>query len=136
MPGPQAVPIVVAEAGDRAVDGRLRDVVGADAETFGDAGAEALEDDVGPRAERSRECSFGGEVADDGLAPGAERGVPRRRRRPHRVAARRLDPHDASSEACELAARVRAGQVAREVDDERSRERLHGGGAYLYPRRR
>ena len=136
VPGSQAMPMVVAETGDRAVDGRLRDVVGADAEPFGDTGAKALEDDVGPRTERLRECGFGGKVADDGLAPGAKRGVPCRRRRPHRIAARRLDSHDTSSEACELAARVRARQVAREVDDERSRERLHGGGAYLYPRRR
>ena len=60
MPGSQAMPIVVTEAGDRAVHGRLRDVVGADAEPFGDTRAKALEDDVSPRTERLRECGFGG----------------------------------------------------------------------------
>ena len=37
--------------------------------------------------------------------------------------------HDARAEPKELPARVRAGEVAREVDDQDSAERLHAGGA-------
>ena len=56
----------------------------------------------------------------------AERRVPGRSRRAHRVAGRRLDVDDTRTEPEELAARVGARQVAREVDDEVSCERLHG----------
>ena len=127
---------IVAEAGDRAVDRRLRDVAGADAESLGHAWPEALEHDVGTRAESARERSIARQVAHDRLGARPERRVPRRRGRSHGIAVRRLDADDARAEARELAAGVRAGQVPREVDDERVGQRLHGGGAYLYPRAR
>ena len=65
----------------------------------------------------------------DGLAARAKGRIPRGRRRSHRVPLRRLHPDDARAEPRQLAARVRAGKVAREVDDQRSCQRLHAGGA-------
>ena len=127
----------VAETRDRAVDDRVRNVARADPDALGDAGPEALQHDVCPRAQRPSERRVGSQVADDGLGSGAERGVPGGRRRPHRVTLRRLHPHDASAQPQELSACVGAGEVAREVDDEDACERLprilHWGGAYLYP---
>ena len=123
----RAVPRVVTEARDRAVDGGVGHVVGTDAEPRRDAGPEALEHDVGARAERLREAGVVREVADDRLGARAKRGVPRGRGRAHRVAARRLDPDDARAEPPELATRVRAGEEAREVDDERVRRAVARG---------
>ena len=136
MAGAQAMPIVVAEAGDRAVDGRLRDVVRADAEPRGDTGPEALEDDVGACAERrAKAASAGRSQTTDSL--------PARSAVSHAVAVGRIgSPPGGSTRTTRAPSRVSSrlayapGQVAREVDDERSRERLHAGGAYLYPRRR
>ncbi len=51
----QPVARIVAEAGDRAVDHRFRDVAGADAESLGHSRPEAFEHDVGARGERARE---------------------------------------------------------------------------------
>ena len=134
--GPRAVARVVAEAGDGAVDRRVRNVGRADPEARRDAGPEAFDDDVCAGAERSRERRVRGEIADDRLAARAKGGVPGAGARAHRVAARRLDADDASAEPHELAARVGAGEVAREVDDERVGQRLHAAGGYLYPRAR
>ena len=55
------------EARDRAVDGRARHVLGADAEACGDAGSEALQHDVGTIRERACEARLVLEIADDGL---------------------------------------------------------------------
>jgi hypothetical protein len=119
---------LVAEPRDRAIHGRRRDVLGADAEAWRNTRPKSLEDDIGPRAQRSRKRGVGGQLADDRLAPGAERRIPAARGLPHRVAGRWFDADDTRAEARELAARVRTRQVAREVDDERVRERLHVGG--------
>ena len=130
MPRSQAMLRIISESADRAVHGGGRDVLGADAEPRRNAGAEALEDDVGSRAESPREGGVGGQVADDRLASFAKRSVPRSRRRTHRIALGRLDAHHPRAETRELAARVRARQVAREVDDQRVGQRLHADGAY------
>ena len=125
-----------AEARDRAVDDRVGDLGRADPEPLGDPRAEALEHDVGAPAQCVREGGVRPQVADDGLRAGAEGRVPRVGGRPHRIALGRFHPHHPCAEAPELAARVGAREQAREVDDEGPRERLHRGGAYLYPRRR
>ena len=113
------------EARDRAVHGVGARVVRPDAEPLRDAGPKALEHDVRAReqAARERQSLAALEVADDGLLARVERVVPCRRGVAERVAVRRLDPHDACAEPQKLAARVRARQVAREVDDEQARER-------------
>ena len=134
--GARSVRFRLAEARDRAVDNSLGEVARADSQAVGHAGPEALEDDVGPRGEGAHELDIGGELADDRLRPGAERRVPRGCGLAHRVAARRLDVDDPGSQAQQLPARVRTREVAREVDDERPRQRLHGCGPYLYPRAR
>ena len=118
---------VVAEACDRAVDRVVRDVVRPDAEARSDSGPEALQHDVGSCAERLRKRRVDWEVAHDGLAAHPEGCVPGRGRQPHGIAAGRLDANDAGAESTELAACVRARQVAREVDDERVGQRLHVG---------
>ncbi len=118
---------VVAEPRDRAVDGRLGDVARADAQPVGDAWAEALEHDVRSAAEGLRERLLARQLAHDGLAPRSQRAVPRRRRRSHRISARRLDANDAGAEPHELATGVRTGEIPREIDDERVGERLHAG---------
>ncbi len=125
-----------AEARDRAVDDRVGDLRWADPEPLGDARSEALEHDVGASAQSPREGGVRPQVADDGLCAGAQGRVPRVGGRAHRVPLRCLHAHDPGSEAAELAARVRAREQAREVDDDDPRERLHRAGAYLYPRRR
>jgi TetR/AcrR family transcriptional regulator, fatty acid metabolism regulator protein len=125
---------VVAEARDGAVDRRCRNVVRTDSETRRHAGPEAFDDDVGPCAERARKRRVRREVADDGLGSGAQGGIPVRSARPHRVAARWLDTDDTGAEPPQLATRIRAGQVAGEVDDERVGQRLHAAGGYLYSR--
>ena len=127
--GALLVPAAEPEPGDRAVDGAVGHVVRSHPEPGGDARSEAFQHDVGAGAEHLREGSVVRQVTDDGLAAFAQRGVPRRCRRPHRVAGGRLDANDARAEARELAGRVRPGEIAREVDDQRSGERLHAGGA-------
>ena len=124
------------EPGDRAVDDSVGNVVRADSETFRDPRPKALEDDVRTGAQRACETGVGLEVTHDRLRSGPQGGVPCEGGRTHGVSLGRLYPHDARAEAAELAARIRAREEAREVDDERSRERLHRGGAYLYPRAR
>ncbi len=126
---------VEAEPRDRAVDDGSGDVVGPDAEPGGYTWPEALEDDVGSGAKSTSECRVLPQIAHDRLGTAAQRRVPGGRCLPHRVAARRLDPDGAGAEPEELPARVRAREVAREIDDENAGERLHDGGAYLYPRR-
>lgn len=121
-----------AEARDRAVHDRFRDVVGPDAEPRCDSWTEALEHDIRPRTEGTRELRVCSQVADDRLRSGTQRGVPGGRGLPHWVAVGGFDTDDARTETEKLATRVRAGQVAREVDDESPGERLHAGGAY-YP---
>ena len=127
VPGAEAMGRVVAEARDRAVDRRLGDVVWPDAQARSDSRPEALQHDVGSCAERLCERRVDWKVADDGLAAHPQGGVPGRGRRPHGIAAGRLDANDTGAESTELAARVRARQVAREVDDERVGQRLHVG---------
>jgi hypothetical protein len=81
----------------------------ADAQAVGDAGPEAFQDHVGARAERTAELGLGLQVADDRFLAGVQRVVPGRREGTKRIAARRLEPHDARAEAQELAAGERAG---------------------------
>jgi hypothetical protein len=121
------------EPGDRAVHDPVRHVLGPDAEPGGDTWPEALEDDVGPRAQSPREIRVLLQVAGHGLDARAERVVPCRCRLAHRVAVRRLDAHDSCAQPQQFPARVRAGEIAREVHDERAGEGLHGSAAYLYP---
>ena len=125
---------VVPEAGDRAVDDGVGDVVGSDPESLGDTRSEPLEDDVGTGAQSLREGRIGLEVADDRLAACPQGRVPCGRGRAHRVPVRRLDSHDSRAQPRQLSARIRTWEVAREVDDEDAVQRLHGAGAYLYPR--
>lgn len=125
---------VVAEARDGAVDRPCRNVFRTDSEPRRHVGPEAFDDDVGPCAERARKRRVRREVADDGFGSGAQGRVPGLSARPHRVAARWLDTDDAGAEPRELAARIRAGQVAGEVDDERVGQWLHAAGGYLYSR--
>ena len=136
VPRTRTVPCVLTETRDRAVDGGLGDVVRADAESCCDAGPKALEHDVGARAECTGEDRVVGKIADDRLAACAKRGVPGGRGRAHGVAVGGLDPDDPSAQSCQLPTGVGAREIAREVDDQQSRERLHAGGAYLYPRPR
>ena len=67
------------------------------------------------------------EVADDRLLARVERVVPGRRRVAERIPFRRFEPHDARAEPEKLAARVRTGEVPREVDDEQTCEWRHDG---------
>ncbi len=107
VPGPERVTPFRAEAGDRAVDGRLRD---AKPEALEHAGTEAVEYDVGLVAELERDGqAVTLEIALDDLLSGVERLVPGRRACPHRLAARLLDLHDARPESCELPAGERPG---------------------------
>ena len=127
VPGAEAMSRVVAEAGDRAVDRVVGDVLRSDAEAGGDSRPEALQHDVGSSAERLRERRVDRKIAHDGLAAHPKGGVPGCGRGSHGIPAWRLDANDAGAEATELAARVRAWQVTREVDDERVGQRLHVG---------
>lgn len=129
-----SVLVVVPEAGDGAVHDGLGNRVGPYSEALRNARPEPLEHHVRPSAERSREPRLGLEVAHDGFGSLPERGIPRSGCRPHRVSRRRFEAHDPRAQAGELSARVRAGKVARQIDDEHARERLHGRGGYLYPR--
>ena len=113
-----------AEARDRAVDDSVGNVVRSDSEPCRDPRSEALEDDVSAACERLRQRELRLQVADDRLRPRAERRVPRRRRLAHRIAVRGLDVHDPRAEPEQLPACVRAREVAREIDDEDSIERL------------
>ncbi len=101
------------------MDDLLWHIVGADAESRGDTGPEALDDDVRASAERPRERRVPLEVADDRLLAAPERLVPAGRGHAHRVTLRRLDSDDARAEAEELAARVGRREVPAEVDDDR-----------------
>ena len=133
MAGTLGVPARRTKACDRAVHRRLGKVFGADAEPVGDPGPETLENDVGPLAEGARELRVGLQVTDDGLRSGAQRCVPRGRRSTHRIPLGAFDPDDPRAQPTELAACVRTGEIAREVDDEDPREWLHAAGAYIYP---
>jgi hypothetical protein len=129
--GPQ---VARPEACERAVDDPAGEVGRADAESLDHPGAEALEHDVGVRTERAARLRIGLQVELDGLLAGVQRLVPGRRELVQRIAAGRLEPHDARAEAQQLAARERPRQVARQVDDEQARERLHATEAITLPR--
>jgi len=123
--------VAASVAAQRAVDRSLRHVVGPDAQARGDARPKAFEDDVGAGAQRPAELRLGLQVADDRLLAGVQACVPVRGHVAHRVAVRRLEPHDPGAEPEELAARERAGQIPGQVDDEQAFERaiLHGFGS-------
>src|SRR5581483_4582942 len=114
---------VRAEAGDRADDrvgSRLH------VEPLEHPGAKALEDDA-----RLRESLVARVPVDDLLAL-VQRCVPAWRRGFHRVAAARLDLHDARAKPLQLAAREGAGEISREVGD---RDAGESGHARDYARR-
>ena len=113
------------EAGDRAVDGALRDLLGTDAQPGCDAGPERLEHDVrlGDELERRRRILL--EVDLDRLLAGAQSRVPGRSCATQRIPSGRLDADDARAELEQLARRERAGEIAAEVDDQHSAQRLH-----------
>ena len=67
VPSAADVRPVDAEAGDRAVDDVVGDVLGADAEPGRDARPEAFDDDVGLRTEGPPELGLCLQVADDRL---------------------------------------------------------------------
>jgi hypothetical protein len=92
------VPPAEAEPRDRAVDDCLGKIRRADPEPVGHAGAKALDHDVGLRAELSRAIDLRLQVDGDRLLPRVQGLVPGRCGHAHRIAARRLDPHDASAE--------------------------------------
>jgi hypothetical protein len=117
--------VVRAEAGEGAVDDRLGHVPGTDPEPVDDSRAEALEDDVRVGAEGVPSFRVGLEVDLDRLLARVEGLVPGGRELLHRVAAGRQEPRDAGSQAHQLPARERAGQVARQVNYGNARERLH-----------
>ena len=133
MPGPLLVAVAEPEARDRAVDGACRHVVRADAEPRRDARAERLQHDVRALEQPLRDRRVAFQVDDDRLLPRCERGMPGRSRRAHRIASRLLDADDPGAEAQELRRGERSRQVAREVEDEQSRERLHRRRTYHYP---
>ncbi len=66
----------------------------ADAEPFGDAGAESLEHDVGARAQLPSQFRIALQVPDDRFLACVQRGVPAGRDGPEWIALRCLDPHD------------------------------------------
>ena len=113
------------EARDRAVDGRLRHVVRADAQPFRDARPEAFEDHVGAGEQGSSERKLRLQVDRDRLLAGVQRLVPGPGDAAHRVAVGLLEPDDPRAEPQQLAGRERARQVAGHVDDEHPCERLH-----------
>ncbi len=133
VPDPVGMTAVDAEAGDRAVDGSRRHVVGADAEPGRDARAKALEDDVGSGAEGACQLGLRLQVAGHRFLAGAERLVPRGSHVPHRIALGRLQPDDARAEPQELPRGVRPRQVSGQIDHEHRPERLEGR---LHRRRR
>jgi TetR/AcrR family transcriptional regulator, fatty acid metabolism regulator protein len=114
-----------AEAGEGAVDDAIRQVGGPDSQPLHDAGAEALEHDVGPGAELTARRRVGLQVELDRLLAGVQRLVPGRREHAERVAARGLEPYHPRAEPHELTAREWSRQVARQVDDQQARERFH-----------
>ena len=118
---------VGAEAGDRAVHESGGQIVGADSEPRCDARSEPFEDDVRPGAETQGKSHVRLQVTDDRLLAGAKRAVPRRRRRPQRIATRRLDPDDAGAESHELAAGEGDREVPGQLHDEDPGERLRVG---------
>ena len=123
--------VVGAVAPERAVDRPGREGVRRDAQAGRDAGPEALDHDVGARAQCAAERRLGLEIADDRFLARVEQRIPFGRDIPHRVALRRLEPHDARAKAEQLAGRERPREVAGQVDDEQSLERpwLHGFGS-------
>ena len=125
VPGPSGVRPVGAEAGDRAVDGRGRRVVGADAEASRHPRPEPLEHDVRPCEHASGELRLRLQVAGDRLLAGVQRVVPGRRDVAHRIALQRLDPDHARAEPLQLSRRECAREVPSQVDHEMSGQRLH-----------
>src|SRR5262249_327101 len=123
------VATVGAEAGDRAVDDGARDVGGCDFQLVRDAGAKSFEGDVGPGGGRARARRSRLRSAEGRRGAGAESRVAGGRAAAQRIAFGRLDMDDARTEQPELLARECAGEVAREVDDEKTGERLHARGA-------
>ena len=118
------------EAGDGAVNHRVRHVLRPEAEALGDARTESLEDDVCSRAERERagaRSRFRSQATDS--RAGTELRVPGRCGAAQRISLRRLHADDASAEATELPACEGTGEIPREVDDEETDERLHPAGS-------
>ena len=78
------VPSLLAESGDRAVDGTGARIVGSDAEARGNARPEALEDDVRTPEQRAGEleAAWRFQIAHDRLLACVQRVVPRRCRVP------------------------------------------------------
>ena len=103
-----------------------RDVVRADAQPCGHPWPEPLEHDVRARAERAGEGRVPRRSQTTDSLPAPQRPVPGRSAPAHRVALGRLDAHHARAEPQQLAARVRAGEVAGELDDEDPCQRLRG----------
>ncbi len=127
------MPSLRAEARDRAVDGAVGDV---ETQPLEHAGPEAVEDDV--RAVAQLLClgeAWTLEIELDDLLAGVDRLVPCGRADAHGLASGRLDLDDARAQPHQLAARVRAWQLPREVDDEVTGERLHARRTYHYASR-
>ncbi len=122
--GTLRVPVRKTETGDRAVHHAFRDVLRSDPEPGRDPRPEALEDDVRAAGKRLRERGLRLQVADDRLRARAKRRVPSRRRLTHRIAVRSLDVNDLRAQPEQLTARVRAREVAREVDHQDPCKRL------------
>ena len=125
VPDPRRVRAVPSEAGQRAVDDPLGQVVGTDSEPRGDARPEALQHHVGACAESSAELRLVLEVTDDRFLARVQQRVPGRLDLAQRIARRRLEPDDAGAEPEQLAARERAREVPRQVDHQHARERFH-----------
>ena len=118
--------VSVSEAGDRAVHGRLGHRVGPDAQTLGDPRPEAFEHDVRARDQRPAELRVALEVAEDRLLAGVQALVPLGRHVANGIAVGALEADHPRPQAQQLTARERPGEIAREVDDERSGEGLQG----------
>ena len=123
MADPLLVRAAAAEAGDRAPD---RALAAGEAQPLGDAGAEAVDDDVRAQAQGACEGRVGSQVADDRLLTGVERPVPGWVDEPKRVTFRRLHGDDTRAQPEQLPGRERAGHVARQVHDEHSLQCGHG----------
>ncbi len=122
--GALRVPAGRAEARDRAVHGRGRDVVRADAQTCSHSGPEPLQHDIGASAQRAGEARVLAQVAGHRLLAGPKRPIPLGGAPSHRVALGCLHAHHACAEPQQLAAGERPGQVAGELDDQDSGQRL------------
>jgi TetR/AcrR family fatty acid metabolism transcriptional regulator len=101
-----------------------------DPKAVGDAGPEAVQDDVCTAAESTSDLRLEAQVADHRFLARVEGRVPSWRDLSHRVAFRRLEACDSGAEANELSAGERPGQVAGQVDDEQPGQRSHRSNLY------